>query len=136
MADIFTTVLDMDWPNIIIVFCFSYFASWLRKRLINKQFSTNTFMHRSYCSNSVVVYCSIVFATAWWSIAFFHGDLDPINRNKTNWEPCITELKSFTSAFLFSVETQHTTGYGYFHLTERCPSAVITLCAQSILGVS
>jgi potassium inwardly-rectifying channel subfamily J len=44
-------------------------------------------------------------------------------------------MKDFTSAFLFSVETQHTTGYGYYHLTERCPAAIVNLCVQSIFGV-
>ncbi|KAJ8939655.1 hypothetical protein NQ318_012088 [Aromia moschata] len=28
------------------------------------------------------------------------------------WTPCITNVNSFTSCFLFSVETQHTIGYG------------------------
>jgi len=41
----------------------------------------------------------------------------------------------FTSTFLFSLETQQTTGYGYYHITEQCPSAVITLSVQSIMGV-
>lgn len=44
-------------------------------------------------------------------------------------------MQDYTSTFLFSLETQQTTGYGYYHITEKCASAVITLCVQSIIGV-
>lgn len=44
-------------------------------------------------------------------------------------------IYSFTSCFLFSVETQHTIGYGSRHTTEYCPEAIIIMCVQSITGV-
>jgi Inward rectifier potassium channel transmembrane domain len=58
----------------------------------------------------------------WYLIAYAHGDIDyfddlmksgmteddfAVHRNHT---PCVTEVKSFLSAFLFSLETQHTIG--------------------------
>lgn len=57
------------------------------------------------------------FAGVWWLIAFAHGDLDFASGklpssdydNKT-FIPCVTEIKGFTSSFLFSVETQFTIG--------------------------
>ncbi|CAL8072800.1 unnamed protein product [Orchesella dallaii] len=73
------------------------------------------------------------FALLWYLILYVHGDVD--NYGNEEWEPCITGIQNFTSAFLFSVETQHTTGYGFYHLTELCPSAVILFCIQSIVGV-
>lgn len=44
-------------------------------------------------------------------------------------------MTSFTSVFLFSIETQHTIGYGIRAITEECPEAIFILCLQSIVGV-
>ena len=44
-------------------------------------------------------------------------------------------MHSFAAAFLFSVETQHTTGYGFYQVSDDCPPAIILLCIQSIVGV-
>ncbi|XP_013785825.2 G protein-activated inward rectifier potassium channel 3-like isoform X2 [Limulus polyphemus] len=73
------------------------------------------------------------FAIIWWLINFSHGDFDHLN--DTNWEPCVHNIKSFASAFLFSLETQHTIGYGFRYINEECPEAVFALCLQSITGV-
>lgn len=50
------------------------------------------------------------FALVWWLIAYTHGDLDPHNYNNLTFTPCVQDIRSFTSCFLFSVETQHTIG--------------------------
>jgi len=44
-------------------------------------------------------------------------------------------VTSFASAFLFSIETQHTIGYGSRATTEECPEAIFVMCLQSIVGV-
>ena len=44
-------------------------------------------------------------------------------------------IHSFTSCFLFSIETQHTIGYGVRTTTEECPEAIFIMCFQSIFGV-
>ncbi|XP_064477905.1 ATP-sensitive inward rectifier potassium channel 12-like [Ornithodoros turicata] len=75
----------------------------------------------------------LVFAIIWWLIMFAHGDFDP--HEGEDWTPCIVEVTSFTSAFLFSLETQHTIGYGTRAITPECPEAVFILCMQSITGV-
>lgn len=75
----------------------------------------------------------LVFAVIWWLINYSHGDF--LHMNDTNWEPCVHNIKSFTSAFLFSLETQHTIGYGSRYVNEECPEAVFVLCLQSITGV-
>lgn len=57
----------------------------------------------------------------WYLIAYAHNDIeyfDQMSRAddvdayiaKSNHTPCVTEIKSFLSAFLFSLETQHTIG--------------------------
>ncbi|KAJ8416326.1 hypothetical protein AAFF_G00356140 [Aldrovandia affinis] len=49
--------------------------------------------------------CSwLLFAMGWWLVAFAHGDLDP--KREAGIEQCVTNVKSFTSAFLFSIEVQ------------------------------
>jgi potassium inwardly-rectifying channel subfamily J len=62
-----------------------------------------------------------------------HGDFDHIN--DPAWTPCVTGVVTFASVFLFSVETQHTIGYGFYHVTEQCAAGVLLLCIQSIVGV-
>ena len=52
-----------------------------------------------------------------------------------DYKPCVYEIHDFTSTFLFSVETQHTIGYGSRQTTEECPEAIIMQCLQSIVGV-
>jgi len=47
------------------------------------------------------------FAMVWWLIALLHSDIDPLD---SSWTPCVQNLNSFTSAILFSIETQHTIG--------------------------
>ncbi|ODN02309.1 Inward rectifier potassium channel irk-1, partial [Orchesella cincta] len=74
-----------------------------------------------------------IFALLWYAILYYHGDIQ--NFEKESWEPCITGIQNFTEAFLFSVETQQTTGYGFYHLTERCSTAIFLFCIQSIVGV-
>lgn len=73
------------------------------------------------------------FAGIWYIIAYSHGDLAHAERQRlsnsdsnstdsdilnTNFIPCVTEIKSFATAFLFSVETQHT--IGKFNLSLNC----------------
>lgn len=79
--DIFTTLVDAQWRWTLLVFSMNFMLSWLG------------------------------FAIVWWLIALNHGDLDvSVRNNNSTWEPCVREMYSFTSCFLFSVETQHTIG--------------------------
>ncbi|KAK7111486.1 G protein-activated inward rectifier potassium channel 3-like isoform X2 [Littorina saxatilis] len=75
----------------------------------------------------------LIFALIWWLVCFSHGDLDHIGED--NWKPCVIEIHSFTSALLFSIETQHTIGYGSRHTTEECPEAIVLMMFQSCFGV-
>ncbi|KAK2501997.1 hypothetical protein MC885_003348 [Smutsia gigantea] len=72
----------------------------------------------------------LIFGTIFWLIAFHHGDLlsDP------EITPCVDNVHSFTGAFLFSLETQTTIGYGYRCVTEECSGAVLMVIVQSILS--
>nr|UZS41054.1 inward rectifier potassium channel 1A [Nilaparvata lugens] len=105
LQDIFTTLVDAQWRWTLLVFAMSFFLSWLG------------------------------FAIIWWLIVFWHGDLEPTAQANSSWVPCVRDVNTFTSCFLFSVETQHTIGYGAKHTTDECLEAIFVMCLQSITGV-
>lgn len=77
--------------------------------------------------------CSwLLFGMVWWLVAFAHGDLD---QKGDDFVPCVTDIHSFSSAFLFSIEVQVTIGFGGRMVTEECPSAIIILIIQNIVGL-
>uniref|UniRef100_A0A8C4QCY2 ATP-sensitive inward rectifier potassium channel 11 n=1 Tax=Eptatretus burgeri TaxID=7764 RepID=A0A8C4QCY2_EPTBU len=109
LLDIFTTVVDLRWSYSLLVFNMAFLGTWL------------------------------VFSLAWWIIAFAHGDMAtmpwPGSPSTDLHEPCITGVRSFTAAFLFSIEVQVTIGFGGRMLTEACPEAIVLLLAQTIVGL-
>jgi len=74
------------------------------------------------------------FAVVWYIICYAHGDFDSVNKDGKVVK-CVNGIESFASAFLFSIETQHTIGYGSRYTTEECPEAIFVMCVQSITGV-
>lgn len=63
----------------------------------------------------------------WYLIAYAHGDIewwDEYSKSddpgefeaKSNHTMCVTEIKTFLSAFLFSLETQHTIGKDFYEI--------------------
>ena len=47
---------------------------------------------------------------------------------------CVDGIDSFIAAFLFSIETQVTIGYGRRYITDKCASAIFLLLFQSLFG--
>ncbi|XP_072282676.1 G protein-activated inward rectifier potassium channel 4 isoform X2 [Pyxicephalus adspersus] len=74
----------------------------------------------------------LFFGFIWWFIAYLRGDLEHLGDK--NWVPCVENLNGFVSAFLFSIETETTIGYGYRVITEKCPEGIVLLLIQAILG--
>lgn len=115
LQDVFTTLVDLKWPHTLLIFTMSFLCSWL------------------------------LFAMIWWLIAFAHGDLDQSVRMQSDsrglgaasvaFVPCVTDIHSFTSAFLFSIEVQVTIGFGGRMMTEECPAAILVLIVQNIVGL-
>ncbi|CAN2387553.1 inward rectifier potassium channel activity [Pristimantis euphronides] len=71
------------------------------------------------------------FGVIYFLIAFLHGDVgeeSPVNHTR-----CVMNVNSFTGAFLFSLESQTTIGYGFRFITEECPVAIVLLVAQLVL---
>uniref|UniRef100_A0A0K2T6V2 Uncharacterized protein n=1 Tax=Lepeophtheirus salmonis TaxID=72036 RepID=A0A0K2T6V2_LEPSM len=105
LKDFFTSSLDLSWFWIFFLFASAFFSSWL------------------------------FFAIIWYLTFLIHGDFNLEYLEIENITPCATDIVGFTSCFLFSIETQHTIGYGGRATTEQCPFAIIVLSFQSIIGV-
>lgn len=109
LTDFFNTMLDLKWRYVLLIFTASFFLSWL------------------------------AFAVIWWLIIYYRGDFEPDHlphqQEENDWQPCVLAMYNFASVFLFSVETQHTIGYGTRQTTERCPEAIFMQSIQSVVGV-
>lgn len=60
----------------------------------------------------------LLFALFYWLVSKLHGDLNDVKT--TSLRPCFENVNSFTAAYLFSIETQTTIGYG-FRYDRRMP---------------
>lgn len=80
----------------------------------------------------------LAFAVVWWLVAYTHGDFEPEHlppfQKQSNFTPCLHEIYNFMSCFMFSIETQHTVGYGIKAPTEECPEAIFVNVIQCTIG--
>ncbi|XP_028843426.1 ATP-sensitive inward rectifier potassium channel 12 [Denticeps clupeoides] len=126
LADIFTTCVDIRWRYLLLIFCSVFLVSWL------------------------------IFGLIFYGVSLAHGDFDQRRGRSTppghnvggglgtgvgtaegvekEWKPCLLHVEGFIGAFLFSIETQTTIGYGWRCVTEECPVSVVTVVVQSIVG--
>ncbi|XP_049597920.1 ATP-sensitive inward rectifier potassium channel 15 [Syngnathus scovelli] len=72
-----------------------------------------------------------IFGVFFYLISMGNGDFEP--NLSSNHTPCLENVKTFTGAFLFSLESQTTIGYGFRYITEDCPLAIFTLVAQLVI---
>ena len=82
LQDIFVSIIDLNWGWIYVIFAAAFFLSWLG------------------------------FAIVWYLTFWVHGDFADGNLGNETYVPCASAITGFTSCFLFSLETQHTIGYG------------------------
>ncbi|MBN3307619.1 KCJ16 protein, partial [Amia calva] len=99
ITDIFTTLVEIRWRVMFLIFSLSYILSWL------------------------------FFGLLYWLIAIWHGDMEDVGNN-----PCVDNVRTFTAAFLFSLETQTTIGYGFRGMTEECMVAIVLVTVQDVLS--
>ncbi|XP_041087990.1 ATP-sensitive inward rectifier potassium channel 14 [Polyodon spathula] len=104
LTDLFTTCVDIRWRWMFVLFSLSFLLSWL------------------------------LFGFTFWLIASSHGDFAPRPVLPDAPEPCFLQVNTFTAAFLFSLETQTSIGYGFRSVTEACPLAVLAVVLQCIVG--
>ena len=74
-----------------------------------------------------------IFAVVYYIIADYHGDIGELDPSHTR---CLINVGSFTAALLFSVESQHTIGYGYRSPSSECSAAIFTVFIQFIFGLA
>ena len=117
LADIFTTCVDIRWRYMFLIFTTTFLLSWL------------------------------LFGLVFWGVALAHGDFDlrltpggaagqaaeVTPEGGPEWRPCILHVQGFIGAFLFSIETQTTIGYGFRCITEECPAAILLLIIQLVI---
>ncbi|XP_041742981.1 ATP-sensitive inward rectifier potassium channel 1-like [Coregonus clupeaformis] len=104
LGDFWTTVVEIRWRFVLLLFVASFTGSWF------------------------------VFSLLWYWIAKSNGDL--IGQNSTDSHvSCIDNVNGLTTAFLYSLETQTTIGYGGRALTGHCPGTVALIVVQSLIGV-
>lgn len=71
----------------------------------------------------------LLFGLIYWLIAYINGDIEGKERRL-----CVANVRGFTGAFLFSMETQATIGYGFRTMTENCMGAIIVATIQDIFS--
>ncbi|KAJ3608273.1 hypothetical protein NHX12_025322 [Muraenolepis orangiensis] len=99
VTDIFTTLVEIRWRVMFLIFALSYILSWL------------------------------FFGILYWVIALANGDM----QNDQN-DLCMYHVRSFTAAFLFSLETQTTIGYGFRGMSENCMVAIVVVTVQDVIS--
>jgi len=113
VSDIFTTLIDMRLSYILIMTLLVYVGHWL------------------------------FFGAFYWLFAFLNNDREHIwgtvSQNGTSVgidenEVCVFKVYDFTTAFLFSMESETTIGYGYRGMNTKCPHAIIMLTIQCIVS--
>ncbi|ESO00572.1 hypothetical protein HELRODRAFT_122541, partial [Helobdella robusta] len=72
----------------------------------------------------------VLFGFAWYLVAWINNDLDP---KKT--DLCVINVRDFPSAFMFSIETQATIGYGYRYINSNCGFGAFLIMLQSCFGI-
>lgn len=71
------------------------------------------------------------FGLLFYFIAIANNDLNI--EQASNHTPCVMNVTTLTGAYLFSLESQTTIGYGLRHISEECPLAILTLVFQLVL---
>ncbi|XP_015227621.1 PREDICTED: inward rectifier potassium channel 16-like [Cyprinodon variegatus] len=99
LLDIFTTLIEIRWSMMILLFSLSYIVTWM------------------------------FFGLCYWLIAYIHGDTESVDNS-----PCVDNVRGFTGAFLFSMETQATIGYGNRGMTENCIGAIIVVTIHDVFS--
>ncbi|XP_033117718.1 G protein-activated inward rectifier potassium channel 3-like [Anneissia japonica] len=73
------------------------------------------------------------FAGFWFAISYYNGDLGYLTDNPEH-KPCVANVDSFETAFLFSLETQTTIGYGLRVVTPHCWMGFVLVIVQSVFS--
>ncbi|TSK34818.1 Myosin-10 [Bagarius yarrelli] len=138
LSDLFTTCVDIRWRWMLVVFSLSFLLSWLFFGLIFWLIAAGHGDLSSSPSSSIIPALSSLDNSS-SSAALPKQIVDYSTMLEEPEEPlesdhCFQEVNSFMAAFLFSLETQTSIGYGSRSVTEACPLAVFAVVVQCIVG--
>lgn len=106
ILDLFTTLLDLKWSYTLLLCVFIFIMSFL------------------------------LFAVGWYLICWWNEDTSRLFEDESDLDhACVQYVNDFASSFLFSLETQHTIGYGRRVINTRCKIAIFLLCCQTCFGL-
>ena len=126
ISDLYTTLLDSSWTYVVLLFASSFYGSWIMfggKCPFLIRFK-NIYQKLSWHSQWSFI------AVIYYVICYTHGDFSDEHLAQSDWLPCISETDGFAAIFLFSLETQHTIGYGTRQTTTNCPHAIVVMSLQ------
>lgn len=72
-----------------------------------------------------------IFGVVFYFIGMGNGDYKA--GSNSSHTPCVMNVGTLTGAFLFSLESQTTIGYGFRYISEECPLAIFTLVVQLVI---
>lgn len=108
-----------------------------KRRYIRDMFTTImdlTWQYHVILFFSVFVVSWLFFAVVWLALAQLNGDIDrPEDDNST--DLCLAHVYDFSTALLYSLETQTTIGYGYRVIGAHCPIGTAILMIQTCFGI-
>lgn len=138
LTDLFTTCVDIRWRWMLVVFTLSFLLSWLLFGLFFWLIAAANGDLIPQSSSSIKPTSSSS-ATSSSSLALPEQLVDysavlPEPEELLEPEHCFQQVNSFMAAFLFSLETQTSIGYGFRSVTEACPLAVLAVVLQCIVG--
>ena len=81
----------------------------------------------------LIVFFSALYLVSWLLFGFVWLGLNTAYSSGNG--TCVQNVHGFTSAFLFSLETQTTIGYGYKYITSGCGAGAFVVIVQSIIGL-
>ncbi|XP_062393887.1 inward rectifier potassium channel 2-like [Sardina pilchardus] len=150
LTDLFTTCVDVRWRWMLVIFTLSFLLSWLLFGFafwliasahgdLSPPSSSSSSSSSSSASSSSSSSHSPPVSSALGSGADLgpggSGEAEPVPEEAgSEAEPCFQQVNSFMAAFLLSLETQTSIGYGFRSVTEACPLAVIAVVLQCIVG--
>ncbi|CAJ0947390.1 unnamed protein product, partial [Mesorhabditis belari] len=112
----FHLIIEQEWRTILLIFTSGFFCSWAFFGVLYYAISVRT-MPRD---DSEIAYITQT------------GSVDASNVTKP--KICIEKVYTLVDALLFSMESQHTIGYGYRYMTNECPPAYTILMVQLVVG--
>ncbi|KAJ7996990.1 hypothetical protein DPEC_G00224260 [Dallia pectoralis] len=80
--------------------------------------------------SSTFVLTWFLFGVIFYLIGMGHSDFE--GELMSNHTPCVMNVRTLTGAFLFSLESQTTIGYGFRYITDECPLAIFILVLQLV----